>query len=175
MMIYEYIPYKDPKQAMGQIIIFISAAVGCFAFPSVFPNMSLRWLFQLTGALFLVAVVFVYTRRIAKNFIYRITEGDKGELLFSVIEVTSAGRSRVTVCRFSLDSLEEAYSLCASEIEKKKELHAKAKKERRKVFDYSLGANADRVAYLYVREGGEPVFIKVVTDDILFSYFSKKD
>ena len=174
-MIYEYIPHKDPKQAMGQIIIFISASVGCFAFPSILPNMPLRWLFQLTGALFLVGVIFVYTRRIAKNFIYRITEGDDGQLLFSVTEVTSGGRSRVTVCRFSLDNIEEAHSLSIFDREKKKELCAKAKKEHGKIFDYSLGVSADRMAYLYVRESGEPIFVKIVTDDILFSHLSRKD
>ena len=174
-MIYEYIPHKDPRQSMGQIIIFISAAVGCFMFPAIFPHIALRWLFQLTGALFLVGVVFVYTRRIAKNFIYRIVRGEEDELLFSVTEVTGGGRSRVTVCRFSLDSIEEAYSIGFTDTEKKKALCIRAKKEHRKTFDYSSGVSADRVAYIYVREGGEPLFVKVVTDDILFSYLSKKD
>ena len=91
-MRYEYIPHKNIKQASGLLVIFISAAVGCFAFPSVFPSVALRWLFQMAGALLLVATVFVYTRKIAKTFIYRIVEDDGEKLYFTVTEITNGGR-----------------------------------------------------------------------------------
>lgn len=173
-MLYEYIPHKNPKQAVGLMIISISAAVGCFAFPAIFPDMPLRWLFQMSGALFLVAAVFGYTRHIAKTFIYRVIEDDEGGLDFTVTEVTGGGRSRVTVCRFSLDSIEEAHSLDASELEKKRALNARARKERRKRFNFCPDVSTERVAYLFVNDS-EPVFVQVAVDDKLFSYFSKKD
>lgn len=171
-MLYEYIPHKNLKQTAGLLIIFISAAVGCFMFPAIFPDMTMRWLFQLSGALLLVAVIFVYTRHIGKTFIYRIIEDDEGGLALTVTEVTGGGRSRITVCRFSLENIEEAHSLELSEGEKKRALNARAKKERRKTFNYCPDVSTPRVAYLYVRESGEPLFIKLATDDTLFSYFT---
>lgn len=173
-MRYEYIPHKNLRQTAGLLIIFISAAVGCFAFPAMNPNMPLRWLFQMSGAMFLVAVIFGYTRHIAKTFIYRIIE-DEEKLYFTVTEVTGGGRSRVTVCRFALSSIEEAHSLTVSESEKKRALNTKAKKEHRKTFNYCPDISTPRVAYLLVNEGGDPIFVKVAVDDILFSYFSQRD
>ena len=132
------------------------------------------WLFQTSGAALLAAVIFVYTRNIAKTFIYRIIENDEGGLDFTVTEVTGGGRSRITVCRFSLDSIEEAYSLDASEGERKKALAAKARREHRKRFDFCPDVSTERVAYLFVNDG-EPVLVQVAVDDTLFSYFTKKD
>ena len=130
-MLYEYIPHKDVRRAMGRMVIFISAAVGCFAFPTIFPDMPLRWLFQMTGAVLLAAVIFVYTRSIGKTFIYRVVENDGG-LDFTVTEVTGGGRSRITVCRFSLGSIEEAHIGDISDRDEKRAFLSRAKGEGRK-------------------------------------------
>ena len=173
-MIYEYIPHKDPRQATGLLVICLSAAVGFFTFPAMFQDMPLRWLFQLTGVAFLAAVIFVYTRYIAKSFIYRVEEREDGAA-FTVIEVTSNGRSRVAVCCFALSSIEEAHRLSLDDADKKKALGSKAKREGRRVFDFCPDASTPDVAYLFVEENGDRFLVKVATDQRLFSYFARED
>ena len=173
-MIYEYIPHKDTKQATGLIAVLIAAAVGFFIFPSVFPQMQMRWGCQLTGALCLVAVIFVYTRYVGRSYIYRIVD-ENDELELTVTEITGGGRSRVTVCRFALDAIEEAYALTPADDGKKKLLMARAKGERRKRFDYCPQLSAPLETYLFVRVGGEALFVKLAADERLFSYFHNSE
>ena len=100
MNIHEYIPAKNLKKISGALVILISAACGFFAFPTMFPGMPMRWLFQLSGIGCLVAVIFLATRYISKTVVYRLTETEEGGVDFTVTEVTNDGRSKITVFVF---------------------------------------------------------------------------
>lgn len=172
-MVYEYIPNKDPKRMSGIMIILISAAVGFFIFPSIYPDMPMRWVFQLSGVACLCAAIFITARYIGKSYIYRVISNDEGGLDLTVTEIGNGGRSRITVCRFALDNIEEAYLLSPADGDRKKALEGRARKEKRKRFDYCLDLSASAVCYLFVTECGEPLFIKIEADQKLFSYFSE--
>lgn len=176
MNIHEYIPAKNLKKISGLLVILLSAACGFFAFPAIFTEMPMRWLFQLSGIACLVAVIFLSTRYISKSVVYRLVETDNEGIDFTVTEVTNGGRSKITVCRFDIANIERAELFYASNKEdekKKKAMMKQAKKEQRKSFNYSGDINPPVVCALFVEECGEKFFIKLTPDATLFGYFKK--
>ena len=179
MRVHEYIPKKDPKKAIGIICILISAAVGFFAFPSIFREMSLAWLFQITAVICLVGAVFIYSRYVIKNVIYALEQDEEsGSIDFTVTEVikssTGTAKGRVTVCRFSLSGIEEVELFehgRADGREQEKKLIKRAKKEGRKMFDYCPWLSSDVSCGLFVTECGEKLFISLTPDRVLLDAF----
>lgn len=176
MSIHEYIPAKDYKKISGLLVILISASCGFFAFPMLFPQMPMRWIFQLSGIACLAAVIFLATRYISKAVVYRLLENGEGGIDFTVTEVTNGGRSKITVCRFALSGVERAELFYASNKEdekKKKELVKQAKKDGRKSFNYCGDFKPPVVCCLLVEECGEKLIIKLTPDAVLFEYFKR--
>ncbi len=172
MKIYEHIPTRNYQKLTGIIVILISAAAGFFAFPLIFSDMPLRSLFQLTGIACLAAVVFIASRYIMKTLVYMLIENDEGGIDMTVTEVTNGGKSRITVCRFSLDNIESAENFSAVEKQKKKQAVAEAKKEHRKLFNYCPDPLSDPVCIIKVTECGEPLLIKIAPDAELQGYIA---
>ncbi len=173
-IIYEYIPTKNLKKLSGVIIILISVAAGLFAFPSIFPEMPLRALFQATGIGCLAVVIFITARYISKSVIYRFIEDDEGGIDFTVTEVTNGGKSHVTVCRFSLENIERVdvfYIERAEDKDRKKAFMKQMRKEHRKIFNYCPDVLSSPVCMVCVRESGEPLLIKAVVDAKMLSLF----
>jgi len=176
MNIYEYIPAKNLKKISGALVILISAACGFFAFPAIFTEMPMRWLFQLSGVGCLVAVIFFASRYISKAVVYRLIETDEGGIDFTVTEVTNGGRTKVTVCRFDIANIEKVelfYAGNRDDETKKKAMVKRAKKDKRKLFNYSGDIKPPVVCCLLVEECGEKFFIKLTPDATIFGYFKK--
>ena len=176
MSIHEYIPAKNYKKISGLLVILISAACGFFAFPTIFAQMPMRWIFQLTGIGCLVAVIFFASRYISKSVVYRLVQTDEGSIDFTVTEVTNGGRAKVTVCRFDIANIERAelfYASNGDDESKKKELVKQAKKESRKSFNYCGDIKPPVVCCLLVEECGEKLLIKLTPDATLFGYFQR--
>ena len=167
-MIYEYVPQKDLRRIAGVLIVLISASVGFFLFPTLFPAMQMRWIFQLSGVACLVAVIYIASRYIGRGFIYAVMEDEDG-LDLTVTEVTNGGRTRVTVCRFSLSDIESAV-LVGRNKEKRKMLEAKAKKEGRSRFNYCAELNDAKACYVFVKEGTSPLLVKLSPDTVLYEF-----
>lgn len=175
-MIYEYIPNKDPRRVTGLLVILIAAAVGFFLFPSMFPALPLSWVFQMSGTLCLVAAIFTYTRYMGMTYIYRIIENDEGGLDLTVTEVTGGGRSRITVCRFDLADVEDVYAITETVEDQKRakaDMERRAKRERRKRFDYCAEMLATDALYVFATVSGEKLCIKLSPDGRLFTYFAE--
>ena len=176
MNIYEYIPAKDFKKISTILVILISAACGFFAFPAMFPNMSMKWIFQLSGIACLTGVIFVVSRYISKTVVYRIVGNEDEDMDFTVTELTNGGRSKITVCRFSLSGIESAELFYESKSEdraKKKTLIKQAKKDGRKIFNYCADVKPAVVCCLLVEESGEKFLIKLRPDAVMYGYFQK--
>ena len=172
-MIYECIPYKDTKRLTGLGVIFLSAAVGFFLFPSLYPDMSLCWLFQISGTLCLTVGILIYTRYVGRSYIYRIIEGDEG-LDFTVTEVTGGGKSAVTVCKLSLDGIESAWRV-REDTEGGKRIGNEVKKrvraEKCKRFAYCAEPMPADSLWVIARVGGEPICVRLSFDGGLYGYF----
>ena len=172
-MVYEYIPQKNLKKISGMLTVLISAAVGFFLFPTLFPTLPLRWIFQLSGVVCLVAVIFIASRYIGKSIIYAVIDNGEGGLDLTVTEVTNGGRSRITVCRFSIDNIEDAVRT-GGDGQLKKKLGDRAKKEHRKTFNYCVEFNDPNACYIFVTECGELLLIKLSPDATLWGYLTNK-
>ena len=176
MNVYDYIPKKSNKKALGVIIILTSLALGLFCFTLISPNMPFKWLVQLIAIIAFVAVIFIISRYIAKGFIYTIVKTDEDTLDFTVTEITNAGRTKITVCRIALTSIEEAYRINKSiddNSQKIKEIEKKAKADGRKSFNYCPDINPCEICILLVEECGEKFIIKLSPDDTLWSYLKR--
>lgn len=170
-MIYEYMPQKNVKKLSGILAILISAAVGFFLFPSLFPDMPMRWIFQLTGMACLVGVIFIVSRYIGRNLVYSIIEDDEG-LDFAVTEVTNGGRTRVTVCRFAISDI-DFIEFVGTLPEKKSALDSKAKKEGRKIFNYCAEIGDTNAYYVFLSQSGNDLLVKISPDSVILEYLTK--
>ena len=176
MSVHEYIPAKNFKKISGLLVILISAACGFFAFPAMFSDMPMRWVFQLSGIGCLVAVIFFATRYISKSLVYRLVETDEGGIDFTVTEVTNGGRSKITVCRFDIANIERAELFYASnkdDVTSRKDMLKSAKKEHRKSFNYCGDIKPPVECCLLVEECGERFLIRLTPDATLYGYFKK--
>ncbi len=175
---YTYVPTKNIKKISALLIILISAAAGFLLFPTIFPEMSLRWLFQGSAIACLGAMIFVVTRYVMKKTVYELSENDDGGFDFSVTEITNGGRTRVTVCRFDVNSIEEI-ALFHRENEqdciKRKQMDKRARREHRAVFNYCPDILSSPVCYVFVNEGVGPFLVKLAPDKVLYDYLTKSE
>lgn len=172
--VYSYVPPKNLKMISAYIILLISLAAGFFAFPAFFGEMPMRWLFQLSGLCCLGVVVFIASRYILKNTVYSIVEED-GKLDLTVTEITNNGKSRIMVCRFAIESIEEIglfYLGNATDEAKKKEFIKKAKKKKMPHFNYCPDMRSNPVCCVVASENDARFLVKLSPDDTLYSYLA---
>lgn len=173
MTVYTYTPSKNYKRISGLVVILISAALGFFMFPTLFPTIPLRWLFQLTGLVCLGVVIFIVSRYILKNTVYSILENGEGGCDLAVTEITNGGRSRVTVCRFALANIERAeifFLENAGDAERKKKFLEQTKKPRPAKFNYCPDMMSSPVCYILANEGENKFLVKLSPDKKLYEY-----
>lgn len=177
MNLYEYIPPKSNKKAIGASLILISFAAGSFIFTLLFPTIPFRWGVQLISILAFVAFVFIISRYVSKKFLYAIIENDEKKLDFTVTEITNAGRTKITVCRISINDIERSYLLDCTVPEnqqKLKNLKKTAKEDGRKSFNYCPDINPAEVCVLIGEECGEKYLIILSPNDTLWEYLNTK-
>ena len=175
MNIYKHYPPKSNKKASGIILILFSLAAGLFLFTLIFPSIPFRWAIQLISITAFVAVVFIISRYVAKSFCYEIIQAENNSLDFTVAEITNAGRSKITVCRIAISSIEEAHFLNRSipeHAEKIKALQKFAAADGRKSFNYCPDINPTELCILLVEECGEKFLLKIAYDSTLWEYLS---
>ena len=176
MNVYEYTPPKSNKKASGVVLILFSLAAGLFLFTMIFPTMPLRWVVQLISIAAFVAVIFIISRYISKKFLYAVFKNDDETLDLTVTEVTNAGYKQITVCRISINGIEEAHLLNRSlpeSAEKFKELRKKAKSDGRKLYNYCPDINPTEVCVLLAEECGEKFLITLSPDSTLWEYLKR--
>ena len=177
MDVYEYIPQKSNKKAIGIIIILTTLALVLFAFTLIFPSLPLKWIPQLIAIIAFVCVIFIISRYIAKSFLYTVVKNDDDTLDLTVTELTNAGRKKITVCRIAIANIEEAHlidSTLSESIAKVEALQKKAKSEHRKSFNYCPDINPSEFCILLVDECGEKFILKLSPDATLWGYLSNK-
>ena len=164
---YELTPKKTNKTA-GKLILllFLGAAALILITVAVPPllkvELPLRWVFQLIAIFLLTAGIFLTTRYITKLFIYRVTE--KRDL--TVTEAASNGKRPITVARVGLDGIRERIyvdSPAAADAEIKR-----LKKEKIKLYDYTVDYQPAESIFLVVVEGGERLALRLSYDKNLY-------
>ena len=174
-ILYTYAPPKNLQKLSGILIALISATAGFFAFPALFPEAPLRWLFQSSGVVCVLVVIFVVARYIMKSVVYSVVENEDGTRDFTVTEITNGGRSKVTVCRFGISNVEDVglfYIERKDDLQRKKAFVKKAKKEHRKSFNYCPDILSSPVCCITADEGGGKFLVMISPDTELYRYIA---
>ena len=168
---YEYFPKRENNKAIHLVFLMLIGAVLLFGLTSAMPNLSFRWVFQLVGIAFLAVAIYAYTRYVARRFSYAVVKRSDGAYDFTVTE--HQRRSRVTVCRLSLDNIERIERVeCADRVRHealKKELRA----ENRKLFYYTVTLMPPSLCYVIATECGEPLAVAIEPDERLMEMLGK--
>ena len=173
MKIYEYIPTKNLSRLGGLITIALALAAAFFTTPLLAPTLPFQWIFQLLSVIFLVVALYLYTRYVAKSFIFSIIAHDDGSYDMTVCELSNGGKRRKTVCRIGLTSIYESYLLhpeLPEENLREEELCARARAEHLSCYDYFHDIKPRPVLLLFVEECGEKILIKFSPDEELLKY-----
>ena len=149
----EFIPKRSntlSKQiTMG---LFILSLVAMFA--SGVPGLPLRSVMQTVALIVLATAIAMLGRFEFKTYTYTVSTNDDGKLDLVVTELKR--RSRITVCRVSIDGISEATEITA---ENKKQL--KEMRKGRKSFNYCIDVAPARSICIIANEGGEELVISL--------------
>ena len=171
-MKYEYMPQRNIKKITAILVMLISAAVGFALFTSLYPDMQMIWIFQLSVIICVCGVIFIASRYIGKAIVYSIIEDD-GALYFGVTEVTNGGRKRIMVCRFALSEV-ESVEYVGIDPEKKKALAERIKRERRQSYNYCAEISDPNTYCVFISQNGNKAVVKISPDSVIFDYLTKK-
>lgn len=177
MHLYDYTPPKDTQRTTAIIICLSSLGAAPFLFSLILQNIPFKWAFQLISILMLTAVIFIVTRYVAKSYTYSIIENEDRSRDFTVTEIGNGGRSKITVCRIAVDSIESLTVIDRSVNEdavKLRELKKAAKKEERKFFSYYHTVNPPKLCIVFAEECGEKFLISFTPDEKLISFLEPK-
>lgn len=158
---YEITAARTNKKAQGLILLFFIGAVALLIVTVPLRGMPFLWIIQLFAILLLVGAVFLVTRYMARSYIYGIDESESGRDLY-VVEVSSGGRRRVTVCRVSLSSIGSV-----SVSDGKDEAWRALRADKRRLFDYRPDIAPERSILISSDEGGERIGILLGYDEKL--------
>ena len=172
MQMYEYIPPKNSQKLSALCVTLFIGAVTFFGITTALEEMSFRWVFQLIAMFMLTAGVFVTSRYIMKNFIYRAERlSESGSIDFTVTEVQN--RHRITVCRISLDNVEDVCVLDGKQAVRDQKKKTKA--EKRKFYDYSPDPFVQKKLCVRVTECRESLALYLSYDEELEKLLTRSD
>lgn len=178
MKLYEYAPKKDSLRLSGVVIVLASLSVAFFLTPLIIRNLPFSGVFQFAGMVSLVAVIYIITRYIARDYVYAIVEDGEGNIDMTVTEVMNGGKKSSTVCRIGVGNVTEAYLLRPedpSDAAKLKSFAARARSEQTKLFNYVHEMKASPVCAIFVEECGEKLYIRISCDKRLFEAIKPAD
>ncbi len=162
---YRYTPPKNKQKVYGLILLLTIGALILFAVTTMFRQLPMKWLFQITDLLLFTADIYFFTRYIARGFSYEIAETDRG----SDFIITELQRKQsITVCRLAVSGISEVIRVDYNNMELKKQLKEKIKEEKCKQFNYCVDLSPATVCYLFAEECGEKVVIIFMPDPELY-------
>ena len=175
-IIYEYMPKRNTKREIALIAIFIGAAVGFLTVPSLFPDMQIAWVFQMSALVGFCGAIFIYTEFLSKDRAYRIIEDDEGNQFFTVSELMNRGRRTMMVCCVSLDGIESVSvfdNSSPSDVNRKNEFIKTVKKEKRRRFSFYPEMTPSEICVILANENKEKFLINIVPDRGLLEKLSE--
>ena len=162
---YEYTPKKENNKAAHLVFLLLIGGLLLLALTSLFQALPFRWVFQIFGVVMIGIAIYLYTRYFTRIFCYAVVQREDGTLDFTVTECQR--KSRITVCRLSLSSIERIEVVKASERDRKKALKKELSANGRKLFAYTVNIAPASVCYLVATECGQPLAICFEPDEQL--------
>ena len=168
---YEYTPKRENLKAAHLILLMLVGGFLLLGLTAALPALPFRWIFQLVGIACLAVGIFLYTRYFTKAFTYSVMPRDDGSLDFCV---TECGRkSRITVCRLSLASVERVEVLSADDRARAKTLKKELRAEGRKLYFYTVNLAPSSLCYLVATECSQPLVVVLEPDETLLKMLGK--
>ena len=169
---YEYTPKKENLKAAHLILLMLVGGFLILGLAAALPTLPFRWAVQLLGIVCIGIGIFLYTRYFTKTFTYSVVPRDDGSFDFCVTECQR--KSRITVCRLSLASIERVEVLSAEDRARAKTLKKELRAEGRKLFFYTVNLTPSSLCYLVATECGQPLVVALEPDETLLEILKKR-
>lgn len=165
---YETTPNKSNNKARSLSILLLITAFAAMMFSGI-PGIPFRSVMQLIALVMLAFSILLITRYVLSSYSYAVVSKREGGFDLTVTELKR--KSRITVCRISLSSIEKI-TLAKSE---NKELTArlKALSKGKKSYNYCIDLVPEKYIHIVSNECGEELVIKLSYDKRLFSILSE--
>ena len=149
----EFIPQRSNTLSKRVILALFAVSVGAMFFSTV-PNLPCRSIMQLLSLLILALAIAMLGRYEFQRYTYAIIENDRGGLDLTVTELKR--RSRITVCRISLEGIERVEDMTPKNKKQLKELRA-----GRRSFNYCVDVSPAHSCFVLAEECGEKLAISI--------------
>ena len=163
--LYEYEPLEPKRKELLLSLGLLGVALFLLGLSQI-PGLPFPAAFQFGMMLFLAASIMVYTRYISRRYSYRVEPCDNGTEMtppdFTVTEYYS--RRTTVVCRISLSDIAEVTRVTS---QNRKQLAAAVKGKR--VYHYTCHMAPQNLTLLTVNDGEGVFYIRIQTDEKLFS------
>ena len=165
---YETTPNKSNNKARSLSILLLITAFAAMMFSGI-PGIPFRSVMQLISLVMLAFSILLLTRYVLSSYSYAVVSKREGGFDLTVTELKR--KSRITVCRISLSSIEKI-TLAKSE---NKELAArlKALSKGKKSYNYCIDLAPEKYIHIVSNECGDELTIKLSYDKRLFSILSE--
>ncbi len=170
---YEYIPQKTDKTAGKLIILFLAGGFGLMFLTVLIQGIPFRWAFQFLAIGLLTEAVLLVTRYVTRSFVYRLEENEEGETELAVIEITSGGKKQTVVCRLAMSQIKKIDRFTREE-EKAVSKAVHERKEKRRIFDYTVDLHLERAIQIVAEEYEEAVTVRLNDDERLYEIIRSK-
>ncbi len=168
---YEYCPKRENNKAIHLIFLMLIGGFLLLGLTTALPSLPFRWVFQLIGIACLGVAIYAYTRYVARRFSYAVVQKADGTYDLTVTEWQR--KSRVTVCRLSLDGIERVERVEYADRARRDALKKEIKTENRKSFYYTVNLMPSSLCYVIATECGEPLAVIIEADERLMEMLGK--
>lgn len=162
---YEYCPKRENNKAIHLIFLMLIGGFLLLALTAALPALPFRWVFQLLGIACLAVAIYTYTRYITRRFSYAVVQKSDGTYDLTVTEWQR--KSRVTVCRLSLDGIERVERVEYADRDRRDALKKELRATGRKTFYYTVNLMPQSLCYVIATECGEPLAVIIEPDERL--------
>ena len=163
---YEYTPRRTGNTVIHLIFLLLAGGFLILGLATAMPTLPFRWVFQLIGVALVGAGVFFYVRYVTRTFRYAIVA--RGEDAPRDLVITECQhKSRVTVCRLALASIERLEIVERGEKARTEALKKEIASGHRKCFSYTVNLMPEKVCYLFATECGTPFAVIFEPDETM--------
>ena len=165
---YETTPKKSNNTARSLSIMLLVIAFAAMIFSGI-PGIPFRSVMQLIALVMLAFSILLLTRYVLSSYSYAVASDRDGSLDLTVTELKR--KSRITVCRISLSSIEKI--TLAKSADKDLAAKLKADSKGKKSYNYCIDLAPAKYIHVIANECGEELVIKLSYDKRLFSILSE--
>lgn len=149
----EFIPQRSNTLSKRVILALFVISISAMFFSTV-PNLPYRSVMQLLSLVILALAIAMLGRYEFQSYLYAIIENEQGGLDLTVTELKR--RSRITVCRISLNGIERVEDITPKSKKQLKDL-----RKGRRTFNYCVDISPAHSCFILTDECGEKLAVSI--------------